>query len=79
MPIVPANASKAANGFVNNPPKQATKPPIHGPIIGIMFNTPVIVPNAAGLGICRIQNNKPDATPIIKHCKNVPLMYPAIT
>lgn len=74
MQIVPARAIRPIQGFIKTPPIAATAPPIHGPKIGIMFKTPVMQPSAPGLPIPQIQNKIPAQTPIIKHCKNVPLI-----
>ena len=67
MAIVPASAKIELNGLTNIPPIAATAPPIQGPKIGIILSTPVIHPKAPEFPIPSIQNNRPDATPIIKH------------
>lgn len=77
--MVPTTAKRAIQGLIKMPAIAATAPPIHGPKIGMMFNTPVMQPSAPGLGMPKAQNNKPAKTPIITHWINVPLIYPVIT
>ena len=71
--------NRPTSKLLNKPPIKAITDAKIGPKIGMIFSTPTIQPKAPLLGTPKIQNVRPEITPIIKHCKNVPLIKPAIT
>lgn len=72
-------AIMAAQISTKRPAIRAAMAPRIGPKIGIILTTPTMQPKAPGFGTFIIQSTIPEANPIIKHCKKVPLIKPAIT
>ena len=74
MTTVPTRAIRATSGLTKTAAMAASAPPSHGPMMGMMFITPVMRPSTAALGTPTTWNRIPQPTPMTAHCRSVPLM-----